>query len=391
MWRLRGFLGVTGIVFKSSVKYEFNKGLKMIRLESLEEAEDLLLGASILATGGGGSLRFGLELLRSVLELGGIVQILDLSEFPENEDGVLVSPYFIGSMGSLGERREEIVRDMLLRALSVLERELDRKVIGFVASELGGSNTAVPLYASALVNLPVVDGDLMGRAGPELHQSTAHIFGLKVTPSVVISPTGSVVLLKNVASVDDYESIARHVAYISGGWSLVIDTPLTLRDAAKAVVKGTLSFSMKLGRVVKEARAKHLNVVEELVKALDDWRVFDGTISTVNLMDTGRFLEGFIEIQGAGGKLKIYVKNEYLIATLNDKPIVLCPDLIVLLDESGYPVLSNMVREGMRVSVIAARAPDIWRSVKGLELFGPRHFGFNFEYKPVEELLGMGR
>jgi Uncharacterized conserved protein len=362
----------------------------MIVVEGLEEAENLLLGASILATGGGGSLRFGLEILRGVLESGKRIRVLDLREFSESEGGVLVSPYFIGSMGSLGERREEKIRDMLLKALNVMERELGRKVVGFVSSELGGSNTAVPLYASALADLPVVDGDLMGRAGPELHQSTAHILGLKVTPSVVVSPRDSIVLLKDVASVDDYESIARHVAYISGGWSLVVDTPLTLRDAEKAVIKGTLSFSAKLGRIVREAMSKRLDVVGELVKALDGWRVFDGIASTVSLTDTGKFLEGFVEVQGTRGKLKVYVKNEYLLALLDGKPVVMCPDLIILLDESGYPVLSNMVREGMRVIVIAARAPSIWRSVRGLELFGPRHFGFNFEYKPVEELLGMG-
>ncbi len=358
-------------------------------VESLEEVEDILLGASILATGGGGSLDFGLGILRGVLGSGRRIRILDLKEFPEDEGGVLVSPYFIGSMGSLGERREEKVRDMLVKALNVMERELGRKIVGFVPSELGGSNTAVPLYASALTDIPVVDGDLMGRAGPELHQSTAHIFGLKITPSVVVSPRDSIVLLKDVASVDDYESIARHVAYISGGWSLVVDTPITLKDAERVVIKGTLSFSAKLGRIAREAVSKHLDVVEELVKALDGWRVFDGIVSTVSLTDTGKFLEGLIEVQGTRGKLKIYVKNEYLLALLDDKPVVMCPDLIIILDESGYPVLSNMVREGMRVVVVAARAPSIWRSARGLELFGPRHFGFNFEYKPVEELLGM--
>jgi len=52
--------------------------MRMIVIESLEEAEDLLLGASILATGGGGSLRFGLEMLRGVLGSGRGIKILDL-------------------------------------------------------------------------------------------------------------------------------------------------------------------------------------------------------------------------------------------------------------------------------------------------------------------------
>jgi hypothetical protein len=73
-------------------------------------------------------------------------------------------------------------------------------------------------------------------------------------------------------------------------------------------------------------------------------------------------------------------------AFLNDKPIVMPPDLIIVMDSNG-PVTNDKVKVGEEVAVIGASAPGIWRGERGLELFGPRHFGFNFEYVPVEELV----
>ncbi|MDX6533975.1 MAG: uncharacterized protein QOF68_1719, partial [Gaiellales bacterium] len=41
---------------------------------------------------------------------------------------------------------------------------------------------------------------------------------------------------------------------------------------------------------------------------------------------------------------------------------------------------------GQRVSVIAFPCDPIWRTPRGMELAGPRPFGYDFDYIPVEEL-----
>jgi DUF917 family protein len=39
------------------------------------------------------------------------------------------------------------------------------------------------------------------------------------------------------------------------------------------------------------------------------------------------------------------------------------------------------------VAVIGVKTfDDVWRTAKGLELLGPRHFGFDIDYVPIEEL-----
>jgi uncharacterized protein len=42
-------------------------------------------------------------------------------------------------------------------------------------------------------------------------------------------------------------------------------------------------------------------------------------------------------------------------------------------------------KEG-EVAMIAIPASPVWRSARGIELLGPRHFGFDFDYVPLEQL-----
>ena len=60
---------------------------------------------------------------------------------------------------------------------------------------------------------------------------------------------------------------------------------------------------------------------------------------------------------------------------------------MMLLDRKGYAITNDNLKPGLEASVVAAKAPEVWRSENGLKLFGPRHFGFNYDYAPVETLI----
>ena len=63
------------------------------------------------------------------------------------------------------------------------------------------------------------------------------------------------------------------------------------------------------------------------------------------------------------------------------------PDLISVLDsETAEAIATERVRYGQRVTVIAMRCDPVWRTEKGLQAAGPRAFGYDFDYVPVEEL-----
>ena len=79
-------------------------------------------------------------------------------------------------------------------------------------------------------------------------------------------------------------------------------------------------------------------------------------------------------------------QNENLIASVEGKPVATVPDLICLVDtETFIPVTTDALKYGKRVLVVGLKCFDLWRTPKGLELVGPRYFGYDIDYIPVEE------
>jgi DUF917 family protein len=212
-----------------------------------------------------------------------------------------------------------------------------------------------------------------------------------MAPSVVVSETGNVVFIERYADIDDYESLARYVAVLAGGNAAVIDTPLTKSTAAKILIKGSISKSIALGKAVRQALQDRRDAVEAVRNVLGGWLVFRGTVKKYEWRNEKGFLFGDVTLSGdkewQGQSLRSWIKNEHIFAWLGSKPIVMPPDLIMFLDHSGHGITNDALKLGLEVSVVAAKAPEVWRTPKGLGFFGPRHFGFDFDYVPVERLV----
>jgi len=359
-------------------------------IRNLEDVEDLVLGATILGTGGGGSPVEGFKMLKEVIDRDLEIRVVDVDEL--QEDSVIVSPYYVGTIAPTAKTRKPIkISNAIREAFTAISRVLGKRISAAIATELGGGNTAVALRIAAELNIPVVDGDLLGRAAPELHQNTVHIFDLPMYPSVLVTETGNIVVVERYADIDDYESIARYLSILAGRFVAVVDTPLTIENAKKAVVKGTISLCMKIGRAVRKARESGEDPVEAIVNGLNGWKIFEGVVAKYSWSNEGGFLIGETYVKGIGkwdGKtLRTWIKNEHIMAWIDGEPIVMPPDLIIFTRDDGEPITNTVLKTGDKVHVIAAKAPSIWRTPKGLELFGPRHFGFNYDYIPVEELV----
>jgi DUF917 family protein len=69
--------------------------------------------------------------------------------------------------------------------------------------------------------------------------------------------------------------------------------------------------------------------------------------------------------------------------------VVSVPDLITVLDiETGEPITTEGLRYGFRVVVLGMPCTPKWRTPEGLALVGPRYFGYEIDYVPVEERYG---
>lgn len=362
----------------------------MFTLDKTNDVEDLIVGTTILGTGGGGSPKTGKATLESDLAEGRKLRLVNLDEIAD--DALVVSPYYVGSVAP-GEKptKKKIIPDPFKVGLDFMERHFKHKIAGTVASELGGGNTAAALHVASQLGIPLVDADLLGRAGPELHQSTAHVFGASMAPSIVVSETGNVVFIERYADIDDYEALARYVSVIAGGHAAVVDTPLTKALASKVLIKGTISKSLAVGKAVREAHREGSDTIDAVRRILDGWLVFKGAVEKYEWRDEKGFMFAEATLNGRdqweGHSLRSWIKNEHIFAWLDGKPAVMPPDLIIFLDSDGYGITNDTLKRGLEVSVLAAKAPEVWRTPKGLEFFGPRHFGFEYTYVPVEKLV----
>jgi hypothetical protein len=362
----------------------------MFTLEKPNDVEDLIVGTTILGTGGGGSPQTGRKILESDLQAGKKLRVASFDEIPD--DALVVSPYHVGSIApNLKAMKKTVISEPFSVAMQLIERQLKRTVAATVASELGGGNTAAALHVAAQLNIPILDGDLMGRAGPELHQSTAHIFNVPVSPSAIVCESGNVILVEKYADIDDYEALARYVSVLAGAHAAVIDTPMTKRVTMNTVVNGTITKAMTVGRIIREANATGKDPVEAAKDALKGWLLFRGAVAKYEWRNEKGFLFGDATLRGIGESqghdLRSWIQNEHIFAWKDGKPVVMPPDLIMFVDHKGYGITNDNLKVGLEISVLAAKAPEVWRSENGLKLFGPRHFGLDYDYTPVEALI----
>ena len=101
----------------------------------------------------------------------------------------------------------------------------------------------------------------------------------------------------------------------------------------------------------------------------------------------------WLDIEGlgedAGRLIRLELQNENLVALEGGRVLASVPDLITVLDsETAEAILTETIRYGQRVTLIAFACDPVWRTERGLDVAGPRAFGYDFDYRPVEELAG---
>ena len=107
-------------------------------------------------------------------------------------------------------------------------------------------------------------------------------------------------------------------------------------------------------------------------------------------------MRGSVVIEGlgedAGRLIRLELQNENLVALERGRLLASVPDLITVLDsETADAVSTERIRYGQRVVVIAFGCDPIWRTERGIAVAGPRAFGYDFDFVPVEELAAAAR
>ena len=159
---------------------------------------------------------------------------------------------------------------------------------------------------------------------------------------------------------------------------------------AGAFVAGTISLAEELGRLVRETRAAHGDPIGAVVERLNARRLFAGKVVDVARRTEAGWAKAEAHIVGTGGdggsSLVLQTQNEHLVAIRDGEVVCSVPDLIVVMDaENGGPITTEELRYGLRVIVIGAPCVPAWRTEEGLAIVGPRYFGYDIDFVPVEE------
>jgi hypothetical protein len=177
-----------------------------------------------------------------------------------------------------------------------------------------------------------------------------------------------------------------------GASALVSLYPTTGAQIKNSGVHNIVTLSEQIGEIISSNNRDAKDKLEELLNLTSGHELFQGKITDVIRETKGGFNFGEMNLEGIEGnkeeQMKVYFQNENLLAEKNGQVIAMTPDLICLVDyETLLPVTTESLKYGKRVRVIGLPAHPKWRTEKGIETVGPRYFGYDYDYAPIEELV----
>jgi len=357
-----------------------------VRTLDVENIKDIARGSAILATGGGGDPYLGMLAAVRALEEFGPPVVIDPDEIPD--DALVASPIMIGAPVPLIEKLS--IGPELVTVYRALDRYFEGNLYALMSAEMGGVNSVVPLAFASRLGIPIVDADLMGRAYPEVNLVTYTLFGISASPFALADERGNAVVI-TAADNAWAERIARATVVEFGAIAPGFGYPATGRQVREAAILRSLSHAESIGRAVREAHARKADAVEEILRLTNGFVLFRGKIVDVERRTARGWSLGEAVLDGqddfAGSRMDIRFQNENLVAMRDGEYVATVPDLITILDaETGEAITTEHLRYGFRVIVLGVPCDEKWRTEAGVALGGPRHFNYDIDYVPIEEL-----
>ncbi len=370
-------------------------------LRSRQDCEDFVRGCLFMGTGGGGSAEWGMGMLTAALEEGLKIEWVDVSEIPD--DAWTCTPYGMGSIAPPSPETETEIQRMGLvdklgyRTMEVAVQELAEyagvEIGAIVPAELGAGNTPAPLITGVRLGIPVVDGDYAGRAIPEEMQGTPYLYGKNSWPFSSVDRWGNICIGKETCNPYMLERIGKMLSVAAYGMTSMAATLLIGREMKEILVPGTLTKCLGLGRAIREARERGDDPLQAAIEYTGGWLLFEGEVTGKDWEDREGYMFGTTHIKGTGDyeghTLDVWFKNENHVSWLDGKPFICSPDLVTIAHrETGEGITNTVVEAGHQVAVVGIKGLEAFRSERGLAAAGPRYFGFDIDYVPIEELMG---
>lgn len=340
----------------------------MIKKINLENAKQLIKGASILTTGGGLSID---EQLRSVEQLKNFqVNLVSLNEL--QRDGYLCLVGELGPSSAPPLKKENVIRKML----RVLEKQTNKKIVGIYPPEIG--QESIVLESAYYLHLPIADLDPVGsRAVPFID---INVFNVKeitysLTPMVVCNDREEILVIDGQLDQDRVEEILRKMTSLSS-------TGIIFLIGALVSVKVLLDNNLQNSSYSQALNLGLIHDITNLKNFLKPKLVIKGQVVGKSIMKIQGFsaVNVFIEDQEKI-RYSLIILNEALFL-IKDKDSIISeiPDKILLINGKkfeGFP--STKIKKGSKIFVMVLNPDKIWSTKRAKQIFGKERFKFLLE------------
>lgn len=333
-----------------------------MRILYKEDVLDIIYAATLLGTGGGGTITLALRMLDELEKTHKIqVKMIETDEMEQGKYACMVA-----GMGSPVSLEAKGFGKDAVYAFKGYQEELRKsgKDLAYTYSgEYGGLSTFVSIYVSILCDVPFVNLDGNGRAVPEMGTTLLPLYRYPTSPFVLANENGDVVVCntKDPYNTKAAEKFAR-VICVAEGMKIGFACWAVDRDNAKKyMIPGGMDKLLLTGRILRNLKTED-DPVKSLSGALQCRELFRGTVSKVDLVSRDGFDFGITYVETGYGTASISFKNENILAKDERGDVILTvPESICLLDVDNFMPLTNAaVKEGMRIIVIALPAAELW-------------------------------
>ncbi|KAI5306751.1 hypothetical protein KEM56_007307 [Ascosphaera pollenicola] len=361
-------------------------------------------GTGVLGTGGGGpSYLQHLESLQALEKHGKRMRVVSVNSMQDDDVCVFGSWYGAPSVSSerLGSGTEIVTS--IEHSLRISGKNHFEAII---ADEIGGGNGMSTFPTSAHYDIPVLDGDLMGRAYPTMAHGIPYVYGHPITPCVIADAKKNVGVVFQAENDDRVEGMLRAQCINLGLMAAASATPLTCDVIKQYSIPNTVSQCWYIGRAIHRARRTKTNVIKAIFDTSPGRLLYSGKVVDVKRDVSRGYTVGEVTIGPLsseereigddsnvteGRHLVIPFQNEFLYAAYvkpdnHKEQEIICtvPDLISVLGQDGEAIGSPELRYGLRVDVIAMAAHPLWTGTpEGLKVGGPDFFGLDTEFKSL--------
>lgn len=330
-----------------------------------EDLQALCAGAALLGSGGGGDTAILSTFVTKIMTQCGSVTLMSRDELMN--DDIVVPMAYIGSPAvSLAEGPTLPLFNVLLEAV---KRDYSGRRLILLPAEIGGCNALTPLVSASFMGLPVLDGDLIGRAFPKVSMCKPAVNFPNQSREFYMADRQGQVMRLTANDVFEMEQKARDFTIQAGGSASIATFIFNGEQAEANVIEGSLTRALRLGGALRS---------QQSLNALGACLIAKGVVTALTRETVAGFLLGSVTLHTAEGDYVIAFQNEYLKVTREEAIVIQTPDIIVLLDDkSQAPVASESLCLGQTLSLISLPTPAFWKEPQAARCVSLDQFSLN--------------